>query len=103
VDPTPEDLVAKGLTPAESRAALARARATLAGLGAFDHTTTEPALRALADELGVKPGQLFGILRVAATGQTVSPPLFETLALLGRETTLVRLDRAAERLAAIPA
>jgi glutamyl-tRNA synthetase len=103
VEPAPEDLVAKGLSPAESLAALARARATLAGLDTFAHAVTEPALRALAEELALKPGQLFGILRAAVTGQTVSPPLFETLALLGRETTLLRLDRAAERLAAIPA
>src|SRR4030095_2860856 len=76
VDPAPEELVAKGLTAAESLAALERARATLAALPAFDHATTEPQLRALAEELGLKSGQLFGILRVAVTGQTVSPPLF---------------------------
>ena len=103
IAPAPEELVAKGLSAAESLAALARARATLAALPAFDHATTEPPLRALAEELGMKPGQLFGILRVAVTGQTVSPPLFETLAILGRETTFARLDRAAELLAAIPA
>ena len=103
VDPAPEELVAKGLTAAQSLAALERARATLAGLPNFEHATTEPPMRALAEELGLKPGQLFGIVRVAVTGQMVSPPLFETMAILGRDTTLSRLDRAAERLAAIPA
>jgi glutamyl-tRNA synthetase len=103
VEPATEDLVAKGLTPAQSLAALERARALLAAVDAFDSAATEPPLRTLAVELGLKPGQLFGIVRAAVTGQPVSPPLFETLAILGRETVLARLDRAAELLAAIPA
>jgi len=59
----------------------------------------EASLRALAEQLGLKAGQLFGILRVAVTGQTVAPPLFGTLAALGREKTLRRLDEAEARLA----
>jgi glutamyl-tRNA synthetase len=58
-------------------------------------------LRALAEELGLKAGQLFGIIRVAATGKAVSPPLFETLAVLGRARTLERVDRAIEALASL--
>jgi len=55
-------------------------------------------MRALAEELGLKAGQLFGLVRVAATGKTVSPPLFESLAVLGRSRTLARLDLAIQAL-----
>jgi glutamyl-tRNA synthetase len=61
----------------------------------------EPPMRALADELGLKTGQLFGILRAAVTGQTVSPPLFECMEVVGRETCLARLKQAEELLKAV--
>jgi glutamyl-tRNA synthetase len=51
-------------------------------------------MRNLAADLGVKVGQLFGMIRVAATGKTVSPPLFETLSVLGKARTLERVDEA---------
>jgi glutamyl-tRNA synthetase len=52
----------------------------------------EQALRAsLVDDLGLKPKTAFGPVRVAVTGRRVSPPLFESLELLGRERTLRRL------------
>ena len=53
-------------------------------------------LRSLADELGLKAGQLFGILRVAVTGQKVSPPLFESMAIIGKEKVLERIQNAIE-------
>jgi glutamyl-tRNA synthetase len=56
--------------------------------------SAEDAFRALAEELNLKPGQLFGILRVAVTGKTVSPPLFESMAVIGKETVLKRLQEA---------
>ena len=101
VTPSPEDLVPKGLTPLEALSALGRARDLLGSLPAFEPAVTEPPLRALAAELGLKPGQLFGILRAAITGQTVSPPLFESMAIVGRKVSLERLDRAAELLRAM--
>jgi len=55
-------------------------------------------VRPLAEELGVKTGDLFGVLRVAVTGKTATPPLFETMELLGQQRTLERLRRARERL-----
>ncbi len=103
VTPDPATLVAKGLTAAESLAALHRARDVLAALPGFAAAATEPPLRALAEELGLKPGQLFGILRAAVTGQMVSPPLFESMAIVGRETCLARLGRAAELLGTVAA
>ena len=93
VAPQPAELVAKGLTAAQSFEALTRAHRLIAE-GEFSHPALEAPLRALADELGMKPGQLFGILRVAVTGQTVSPPLFESMEIVGREVTLARLAQA---------
>lgn len=52
----------------------------------------------LAEELRLKPGVLFGIVRAATTGKTVSPPLFGTLAVLGRECVLSRLTAAEKKL-----
>ena len=57
-------------------------------------TELEPPLRALAEERGWKAGDLFMAIRVAVTGRTATPPLFDTLVALGRERTLARLDRA---------
>jgi glutamyl-tRNA synthetase len=94
----PSLLIAKKTTAAESLAALRRAREVLAQLPDFQTETAEGVMRTLADDLGLKAGQLFGMIRVAATGKTVSPPLFETLAILGRAKTLARMDRAIEAL-----
>ena len=60
----------------------------------------EHAMRSLADELGLKAGQLFGIVRSATTGRKVAPPLFGLLVFLGRERVLARVDAAIEVLAA---
>jgi glutamyl-tRNA synthetase len=79
---------------------LARAREALAGVEPFDEQGVERALTALVEELGVKPGKLFQPIRVAITGTTISPGIFESVALLGRDRTLERIDRALERAAA---
>jgi glutamyl-tRNA synthetase len=94
----PSLLVGKKMTAAESLVALRTARETLAALPDFEGETLERALRALAGELGLKAGQLFGIIRVAATGKKVAPPLFGTLSVLGREQVLERLGDAEEAL-----
>jgi glutamyl-tRNA synthetase len=61
----------------------------------FDHPTVEAALRtALVDELGLKPRLAFGPLRAAISGSRISPPLFESIELLGRESTLARIAAA---------
>ena len=71
--------------------------ASLTALGAlqhWDHESIEAALRAaLIDELGLKPRNAFGPLRSALSGKRISPPLFESMELLGKESTLVRLER----------
>jgi len=98
LDYDPQLLIGKKMTAEESLAALTRARETLASLPAFDEETLEPALRTLAEEMGLKASQLFGLIRVAATGKQVAPPLFGTLAILGQEKVLQRLDEALEML-----
>jgi glutamyl-tRNA synthetase len=94
LDYDPQLLIGKKMTAEESLAALARARETLASLPDFGEETLEPALRALAEEMSLKVGQLFGVIRVAVTGKKVAPPLFGTLAVLGREKALLRMDKA---------
>ncbi|MCK4471712.1 MAG: glutamate--tRNA ligase, partial [Anaerolineae bacterium] len=102
IEPPPaERLVGKKMTPGESLAALRRARALLAEVEPFEAEAMEPPMRALADELGLKAGQLFGVVRWAVTGQKVAPPLFGSLAVLGRERVLARLDAAEETLVAL--
>jgi glutamyl-tRNA synthetase len=81
---------------ASSLDALQKARDVLADLEPFECAAIEAALRALADELGLKVGPLFGILRGAVTGQRVSPPLFETIEIMGRERVLAQADRGVE-------
>jgi glutamyl-tRNA synthetase len=67
----------------------------LASLEPFHADVIETALRAAADGLGLKPRQAFQPVRVAVTGSKVSPGLFESIELLGRETTLSRIRAAA--------
>jgi glutamyl-tRNA synthetase len=57
----------------------------------------------LVGELGLKAGQLFGVIRVAVTGRQVAPPLFDTMAILGKETCLNRIDQAIDGLSSLPA
>ncbi len=64
----------------------------------FDASSLEGLLRPLAAELGLKTGALFGMLRVAVTGRTAAPPLFDTMAVLGKERCMKRIDAALARL-----
>jgi glutamyl-tRNA synthetase len=73
---------------------LAAAEETLAGLEPFTAKAIEQALRALAERLGQKPREAFQPIRIAVTGSAVSPGLFESIELLGREETLARIRDA---------
>ncbi len=64
----------------------------------FKHDPLDQSLRASAQELGVKAGQMFQPIRVAVCGRKNAPPLFETLEVLGKETTLKRIDEAIPKL-----
>ena len=65
----------------------------LESLPDFTLQTTEAAVRGLAGELAIKPGVLMNAARVALTGQTVAPGLFDVMTLLGREKTVERLRK----------
>ena len=93
-------LLGGGLSRETAAAALAAAREGLHALKAFDAASLEAVLRPLAAELGLKTGELFGLLRVAVTGRTAAPPLFQTMAVLGRDRCLGRIEAALERLGA---
>jgi glutamyl-tRNA synthetase len=80
--------------------ALAEARAALAVLEPFTQESVEVALRAIVEAYGWKPKQVFQPVRVALAGTTVSPGIFESVALLGREETLRRIDAALAHAAA---
>ena len=74
--------------------------ATIEGLPDFAASSLEPALKAaLVDELGLKPKLAFAPVRVAVTGRTISPPLYESMEVLGRETTVRRLQAALDLVA----
>ncbi len=86
--------VAKALSSDEARTSLTAASEALQAVEPWSSEAIETCLRELAEALDVKPKVLFQAVRVAVTGSTVSPPLFESVALLGREATLARLGRA---------
>jgi glutamyl-tRNA synthetase len=96
VKPKPADLVAKNLTTAQSVDVARKAYEILESLPEITPATAEPPMRKLVEELHYSPGQVFGILRVAVTGQTVSPPLFESMEIVGKEKVLERVKKAIE-------
>jgi glutamyl-tRNA synthetase len=77
--------------------ALSAARAALAQAEPFDAQHIETVLRAVVDQLDTKSGKVFQPVRVAIAGQTVSPGIFESVALLGKDETLARIDSALAR------
>lgn len=91
-------LIQKGMDSARTRDVLLHARDLLANLPAWEHTAIEEPLRGLVAQLGLKAGQVFGTVRTAISGRTATPPLFEMLEVLGRETALKRIDQAIARL-----
>jgi glutamyl-tRNA synthetase len=95
VEPQPTDEKAWSKVMRDGAAEnLARAREALASVEPFDQEGVEAALRQLVDELGVKGKDVFQPVRVAISGSTVSPGIFESVALLGRDETLRRIDSA---------
>jgi glutamyl-tRNA synthetase len=94
VSPNPEDLIPKGLTSAEALEAAQRSYKLLSSLPAIDLETAEPPMRELVEALGWSAAQVFGILRVAVTGQKVSPPLFESMEIIGRDRVIERMRQA---------
>jgi glutamyl-tRNA synthetase len=93
-DPAAFDRVIGSAGGAET---LSAARDALAAVDPFETQPVETALRELVERLGVKPGKVFQPIRVAIAGQTISPGIFESVALLGRDETLARIDAALAR------
>ncbi len=98
VNPSVDDLIPKKSNMDEARQMLAKSQDALGSVPEWNAATLEQKGRALADEMSVKPAKLFMCLRVALTGTRVSPPLFESMELLGRERTLARIDAARAKL-----
>ena len=90
---------AKVIAADGGRDRLRAARAVLGTVDPFTAPEIEVALRALVEQLGLKPGQIYQPVRVAIAGTTVSPGIFESVALLGRERTLSLIDQALDRAA----
>jgi glutamyl-tRNA synthetase len=97
----PELLYPKKGGPSEARAALEAARQVIASLDEADFSAEllEQHCREAAEATGMKAGDFFSPIRVAVTGRTISPPLFGSLELLGRDRALARIDAALAKLA----
>jgi glutamyl-tRNA synthetase len=91
-----EDLLGKAFRgrSADAAAALDAAARGIEALSAVTHDALEAQLRGLATQLGLKAGDLFSLVRVAVTGRKITPPLFESMEILGRERCLARLRAA---------
>jgi glutamyl-tRNA synthetase len=89
----PAELVPQKGDAAMAKKALEKAQAVLANVE-FKHDPLDQALRAAAQELGIKAGQMFQPIRVAVCGRKNAPPLFETLEVLGKDRTLQRIQKA---------
>jgi glutamyl-tRNA synthetase len=94
----PTELIPQKGDAAMAHKALTRALEVLAQTE-FKHDSLDQTLRAAAQELGLKAGQMFQPIRVAVCGRKNAPPLFETLEVLGRETTLQRIEQALRKTA----
>ncbi|HHT05509.1 MAG TPA: glutamate--tRNA ligase [Hydrogenispora sp.] len=92
--PAPELLLGKKGTVEQVTAILAKVETVLSQTADFSEENLERTLRALAEELQIKAGQLFMPVRVAVTGQTATPGLFQLLAALGQKKVLPRLKQA---------
>jgi glutamyl-tRNA synthetase len=93
----PAELIPQKGDTAMTVKVLTRAREVLTNVE-FKHDPLDQALRAAAQELGVKAGQMFQPIRVAVCGRKNAPPLFETLEVLGKQTTLARIEQAAKKI-----
>ena len=91
-------LIGKDMTVESTVSALKISREHLEKQADFDAASLEAMMRQLCVELKLKAGQLFGAVRTAITGRTATPPLFQMMAVLGKERSLARIDDAIKRL-----
>ena len=98
LDYDPTLLIGKNMTRESTLAALEVSSQRLSRLSAFNEDSLETLLRPLAEELGLKAGQLFSVLRTAVTGETATPPLFQTMTVLEKDRCLKRINAALQKL-----
>ncbi|MBP7962781.1 MAG: glutamate--tRNA ligase [Caldilineaceae bacterium] len=96
--PDTSQLLGKKLDAAQSAAVLQAGAEILATVEPFDAEAIHEAFRVKSEEMGVKAGSFFGPFRVAVTGKKVSPPLFESMDVLGRQEVLRRVENATRAL-----
>jgi glutamyl-tRNA synthetase len=97
----PSLLIARNMDKESTLEALEISRQRIMQMEKFDEGALEALLRPLATEIGLKAGQLFSVLRTAVTGETATPPLFQTMVVLGKERCLKRIDMARQKLCRI--
>ncbi|HEY43734.1 MAG TPA: glutamate--tRNA ligase [Anaerolineae bacterium] len=98
VEPDPSELIGKNMTREESIVATRRSYEVIESLPTIEVEPLEAALRVLAEEMNLTAGQLFGILRIAITGQRISTPLIESMEVIGKQEVLNRITRAVDLL-----
>ncbi|MHB8857822.1 MAG: glutamate--tRNA ligase [Bellilinea sp.] len=101
VNPDVAELIIKDLTPAESANLAKKILAILESLPDVKLGTAEPPMRELVEQSGLKAGQVFGLMRIAITAQRVSPPLFESMEIIGKDKVVARMRRAVELLSSL--
>lgn len=94
VVPAAQELLVKGLSAKESLELAEKILSILEMLPDMKLETTEPPFRELVEQSGLKAGQVFGLMRIAVTGQKVSPPLFESMEIIGKEMVVKRMKTA---------
>ena len=94
VSPDPNELIQRRMDQESTITALTAALDLCCTVESFDPAPLETAYRALTAEIGLKAGQVFGTIRVAVTGRRVAPPLFDTMAAIGRDRCAARLEKA---------
>ncbi|HEY47953.1 MAG: hypothetical protein AMJ88_01075 [Anaerolineae bacterium SM23_ 63] len=97
-EPETSELIGKKMTIDESIEAIRRSYEIIEGVLTLEVETLEKMLRALAEDMNLTAGQLFGILRIAVTGQRISTPLIETMVVIGKDEVLNRIARALDML-----
>ncbi|PKN87384.1 MAG: glutamate--tRNA ligase [Chloroflexi bacterium HGW-Chloroflexi-8] len=94
VAPDVQELIPNKMSAGEAYAVANDILMVLESANTVAHEVLEPQMRELVEKLNLKPGQVFGILRVAVTGSIVSPPLFESMEIIGKEKVLERMKNA---------
>ena len=88
-----EAMYGKGIDAAVAKTVLEKVLAGVSAVPEFSHDSLEPVLKGVAEELKLKAGPMYGVVRIAVTGKKNTPPLFESLAALGKEKTVERIQQ----------